>query len=162
MVYILAFIKTLSVRQIQMQRQHEEQISAPQLFQETCKLGVRTSASEDTRKAKLYRLQPHDLFFDLSCLWQSSKLLCLSRQLGHLCCSEVDRNMACGNTLPIIRNHGKSDSCIKCHPLLWYFKMSSTITDCQRGKNNVKIQGTTTSLFTLIKLLLKMALIAGV
>lgn len=144
-----------------MQRQHEEQTSAPQLCQETCKLGVRTSASEDTRKAKLCRLQPRDLLFDLWCLWQGSKLPCLSGQLGHLWCSEVDRNMACGNTMPIIRNHGKSDSCINRHPLLWYFKMSSTITDCQRGKKNVKIRGTTTSLFTLIKLLLKMALITG-
>lgn len=68
MIYILVFIKTPSVRQIQMQRQHGKQTSALQLCLETCKLGVRTSASEDTRKAKLLRLQPDNLIFDLSCL----------------------------------------------------------------------------------------------
>lgn len=67
MIYILVSTKT-PVRQTRMQRQHSEQPSAQQLFLETCKLGVRASASKDTRRAKLCRLQPHDLLFDLLCL----------------------------------------------------------------------------------------------
>lgn len=55
---------------------------------------------------------------------QCSKLPRIYGQLGHLWWSAVDRSMARGNTIAIIRNHTKSDSCISGYSLLWYLQMS--------------------------------------
>lgn len=86
----------------------------------------KTHGQEDTRKSKYCRSN-HIICSLIYYIFgrQCSKLPCIYGQLGHLWWSAVDRSMACGNMIAIIRKHGKSDSCINGYSLLWYFKMST-------------------------------------
>lgn len=86
---------------------------------------MRAHGHEDTRKSEHCRSN-HIICFLIYYIFgrQCSKLPCIYGQLGHVWWSAVDRSMARGNTIAIIRNNGKSDSCINGYSLLWYFKMS--------------------------------------
>lgn len=132
---------------------------------ETYQLWIRAHGHEDARKSKHCRSS----YIICSLIYyifgrQCSKLPCIYGQLGHLWWSAVDRSMARGNMISIIRNHGKSDSCINGYSLLWYFKMSTyhhklwgekNVKDVGRGKN-ISIRS------SLIKSLFAMSLITGI
>ena len=89
-------------------------------------LWIRAHGRENTGKSKHCR-SSHIICFLIYYLVgrQCSKLPCIYGQLGRLWWSAADRSMARGNMIAIIRNHGKSDSCISGYSLLWYFKMST-------------------------------------
>lgn len=97
----------------------------------------KTHGHEDTRKSKHCRSN-HIICSLIYYIFgrQRSKLPCIYGQLGHLWWSAVDRSMARGNMIAIIRNHGKSDSCINGYSLLWYFKMST----CHHKLSGKKMQ----------------------
>lgn len=99
-------------------------------------LWLRAHGHEDTRKYKHCR-SSHIICSLIYCIFgrQCSKLPCIYGQLGHLWWSTVDRSIAHGNAVAIIRNHGKSDSCINGYSLLWYFKMSMRHHKLSKEKN---------------------------
>ena len=131
----------------------------------TYELWITAHGHENTRKSKHCRSK-HIICSLIYYLFgrQCSKLPCIYGQLGRLWWNAVDRSMARGNMIAIIRNHGKSDSCINGYSLLWYFKMSThhhklsggkKFKDVERGKN-------TSICSSLIKSLFEIFLITGI